>query len=76
MGRSRKIRDEMSAMTSSGNASGAGLPAERPTTSGSAEYLRISRMAEGFRFCTRSAKENDSMLDPTFRLILRSNPRI
>ena len=37
-----------------GKASGEGLPAERETTEGSAAYLKISRIAEGFSVCTRS----------------------
>jgi len=56
MGCSLRILAVISCTASTGNASGAGFPAEKGMTAGSDEYFRISRIAEGFRFCTRSAK--------------------
>ena len=43
----------ISSMALVGNASGDGFPADREITSGSAAYLKISRIAEGFKDCTR-----------------------
>ena len=54
MGFSSNIFAEISLIASTGNASGAGFPAESDTTDGSAAYLKISLIADGLRVCTLS----------------------
>jgi len=54
IGSSRKMSAESFAMVSTGNASGAGFPAAKLITSGSAVNLSISRIAEGCKPDTRS----------------------
>ena len=51
---SLKMRLAISCISATGKDSTAGLPAAREMTFGS-EFLRISRIAEGFRLLMRSA---------------------
>ena len=74
MGRSAITRAVISAMASLGNASGAGLPADREITCGSAAYLNISRIAEGLSACTLS-ENTYSILKRSFHHKLQKNFR-
>ena len=53
-GQKKQIFWEISAISFAGNASGAGLPAEKGMTLGSDEFFSISRITEGFKAKTRS----------------------
>lgn len=75
MGLSFKMRAEISCIASTGKASGAGLPAEKGIISGSEEFLRISRMMEGFREETRFANWYSILCSTSFMVKFKMVPQ-